>query len=257
MASEKLQKILAMSQNMDKKAKKTPNAGAQQRVIKTPISLHEQISNANKAVENIDKMYNSPYVPTQEEKEAWNTERGREELTEMADNNVFMEKLKHSKLPAAILESMRQNPCNYDASIVNNVMGPENELFKKLNKAYGKDKEEPVRGVKAIQQINEQLASRDKQIAEETATITDSTILNENIITSTSNIDLNAIEQIVERVLDRKLNTINESISRKMPSTVRSMSITESGNFRFLDNEDNVYECQMKYLGKRKKSKKA
>ena len=46
---------------------------------------------------------------------------------------------------------------------------------------------------------------------------------------------------------------LNESISRKLLSQIRSMSITESGNFRFLDGEDNVYECQMKYIGKRKK----
>lgn len=249
MASEKLQKILAMSKNMDKKGAKTNSSP--QRPIKAPVSLHEQVNNANKTIANIDAMYNAPYVPTKEEKEAWNTERGREELTEMADQNVFMEKLKQSKLPAAILESMRQNPCNYDPSLVNSVMGPENALFKKLNEAYGKEKEEPVRGVKAIQQINEQLETRDKQMIEETKTIV------ETPSSSVSNIDLTALEQMIERVIDRKFNMINESISRKMPSTIRSMSITESGNFRFLDNEDNVYECQMKYIGKRKKAKKA
>lgn len=252
MASEKLQRILAMSKNMDKKGEKK-GSSTPQRPMRTPVSLHEQINNANKSVENIDKMYNAPYVPTKEEREAWNTERGREELTEMADKSVFLEKLKQSKLPAAIIESMKQNPCNYDPSVVNNIMGPENALFKKLNEAYGKSKEEPVRGVKAIHQINEQLKTRDKQIAEEAATISGKQVVTEEVISPTSNIDLQAIEQIVERVLDRKLNALNESISRKIPSTVRSMSITESGNFRFLDNEDNVYECQMKYLGKRKK----
>lgn len=248
MASEKLQKILAMSKNMDKKGTKTNSTHKQP--IKTPVSLYEQVNNANKTIANIDAMYNAPYVPTKEEKEAWNTERGREELTEMADKNVFMEKLKQSKLPAAILESMRQNPCNYDPNLVNSVMGPENALFKKLNEAYGKDKEEPIRGVKAIQQINEQLETRDKQNIEETKTII------ETPSSTVSNIDLTTLEQIIERVIDRKFNLINESISRKTPSTIRSMSITESGNFRFLDNEDNVYECQMKYIGKRKKTKK-
>lgn len=252
MASEKLQRILAMSKNMDKKGEKKGSV-TPQRPMRTPVSLHEQINNANKAIDNIDKMYNAPYVPTKEEREAWNTERGREELTEMADKSVFLEKLKQSKLPTAIIESMKQNPCNYDPSVVNNIMGPENALFKKLNEAYGKSKEEPVRGVKAIQQINEQLKTRDKQIAEEAATISGKQVVTEDVIGTTSIIDLQAIEQIIERVLDRKLNALNESISRKIPSTVRSMSITESGNFRFLDNEDNVYECQMKYLGKRKK----
>ena len=167
----------------------------------------------------------------------------------MADSSVFMEKLKQSKLPAAIIESMRQNPCNYDASVVNTMMGPENALFKKLNEAYAKDKEEPVRGVKAIQQINEQLETRDKQLAEETAQITEDVVHN----SYTTSVDIAALEQVIDRVIDKKLNMLNESISRKLPSQIRSMSITESGNFRFLDGEDNVYECQMKYIGKRKK----
>lgn len=249
MASEKLQKILAMSQNMEKKGNKP--SSAPKRVMKTPTSLHEQINNANATIANIDKMYNSPYIPTKEEKEAWNTERGREELTEMADNKVFMEKLKQSKLPAAILESMRQNPCNYDPSVVNTMMGPENALFKKLNEAYAKDKEEPVRGVKAIQQINEQLETRDKQIAEETTQITEDIVHN----SYTTSMDVAALEQVIERVIDRKLNMLNESISKKMPSSIKSMVLTESGTFRFLDTENNVYECQMKYLGKKKTKK--
>lgn len=247
MASEKLQKILAMSQNMDKKGNKP--SSVPKRAMKSPTSLHEQINTANATIANIDAMYNSPYVPTQEEKESWNCERGRDELNEMADQSVFMEKLKQSKLPAAIIESMRQNPCNLDVSVANTMMGPENALFKKLNEAYAKDKEEPVRGVKAIQQINEQLETRDRQISEETAQVSEDVIRNSN----TSNIDLTLLEQVIERVIDKKLNMLNESISRKLPSQIRSMSITESGNFRFLDGENNVYECQMKYIGKRKK----
>ena len=247
MASEKLQKILAMSKNMDKKGNKP--SSAPKRAMKTQASLHEQINNANTMIANIDKMYNSPYIPTKEEKETWNCERGRDELNEMADSSVFMEKLKQSKLPAAIIESMRQNPCNYDTSVVNTMMGPENALFKKLNEAYAKDKDEPVRGVKAIQQINEQLETRDKQIAEETGKVTEDVVHN----SFTTNIDITALEQVIERVINKKFNMLNESISRKLPSQIRSMSITESGNFRFLDGEDNVYECQMKYIGKRKK----
>jgi hypothetical protein len=248
MASDKLQKILAMSKNMDKQGKKINNAPPT-RPMKTATSLVERVNNADKTIANIDAMYNAPYIPSKEEKETWNTERGREELTEMADQKVFMEKLNHSHLPKAILESMRQNPCNYDPTIVNHVMGPENEFFKKLNEAYGKDKEEPVRGVKAVQQINEQLDNRDKQTVEENVQRTSNN-------SSVQNIDLDSLEQLIERVIDRKFNVINESLTRNSTNTIKSMSITESGIFRFLDSEDNVYECQMKYLGKRKRSKK-
>lgn len=250
MANEKLQKILAMSKNIDKKASKLQSQPTQRRVLKTPKLLNEQIASADKAVANIDAMYNAPYIPTQEEKEAWNSERGREELTEMSNSSIFNEKLKHSKLPSAILESMRQNPCNLDPTIVNTMMGSENILFKKLNEAYGKGKEEPVRGVKAVQQINEQLEIRDKEKNVEYNDIPydsrQTCKLNEGLESM--------IEAVVERVIDRKLSSLNESVS-KHNSTIKSMSLTESGNFRFLDSEDNVYECSMKYLGKRKKKK--
>jgi hypothetical protein len=247
MASDKLQKILAMSKNIDKKGSKSKQT-TPQKVFKTPMSIHEQTNKANQAIADIDAMYNSPYVPTKEEKEAWNTERGREELTEMADKNVFMQKLNQSKLPSAILESMRQNPCNYDPSIVNSVMGPENALYKKLNEVYGKEKETPKSGVQAIHQIEEQLKERDKKSND------DKQVIEESVVHESSDFSLSQLEEMIERVIDRKLNSLNESMSRTTNS-IKSMSLTESGNFRFLDTENNVYECQMKYLGKRKKKK--
>lgn len=243
MASDKLQKILEMSKNMDKKSMKSSHSLSKN--VKQPISLQGQISNADKTIANIDEMFNSPYIPTQEEKEAWNTERGREELTEMSNKDVFLEKLSKSKLPAAIIESMRNNPCNYEASMVDNMMGPENALFKKLNEAYAKDKEAPVSGVKAVQKINEQLDSKDKERKNA-----------ENLSETVQNNDfsLSQIEEIIERVIDKKLNSLNENIQHNQPN-IKTMFLTENGNFRFLDSADNVYECQMKYLGKRKKKK--
>lgn len=247
MASDKLKKILDMSKNMDRIGKKTNKTPS--KPMKASLSLSEKINNANKAISNIDAIYNSPYIPTEEEKQTWNTERGRQELTQMADQSFFMEKLNKSHLPKAILESMKQNPCNYDPSMFNDIMGPENELFKKLNEAYAKDHEEPIRGVKAALQINEQLENKNKEGIDES-------IQHSEKITGTNSFDIVELEQIIERVIDRKFNMINEAISRNSNGTMKSMSITENGAFRFLDSEDNVYECQMKYLGKRKRNKK-
>lgn len=242
MASDKLQKILAMSKNMDKKTTKVNQTPM--RPMKQALSLNEQISSADKAISSIDQMYNAPYVPTQEEKEKWNTEKGRAELTEMADNNVFMEKLSQSKLPRAIIESMRQNPCNLDPTIVNQVMGKENEFFKKLNEAYAKEKEEPVSGVQAAMRITEQLETRDKQQNAEVEFPND-----ENKISS--ELDAETLEAIISRVIDKKLG----NISNANGAPLKTMAITQNGTFRFLDAEDNVYECQMKFIGKRKKKK--
>lgn len=242
MASDKLQKILAMSKNMDKKTSKVNQAPM--RPMKQAMSLNEQISSADKAISNIDQMYNAPYIPTKEEKEKWNTEKGRAELTEMADNNVFMQKLNQSKLPKAIVESMRQNPCNLDPTIVNQVMGKENEFFKKLNEAYAKEKEAPVSGVQAAMRITEQLETRDKQ-----QNIEDETPSNEDNKIST--LDTETLEAVISRVIDKKL----ANLSNIGGAALKTMSLTQNGTFRFLDSEDNVYECQLKFIGKRKKKK--
>lgn len=241
MANDKLQKILAMSKNMDKKASKINQAPM--RPMKQALSLNEQISSADRTISNIDQMFNAPYVPTKEEKEKWNTEKGRAELTEMADSNVFMEKLSQSKLPKAIIESMRQNPCNLDPTIVNHVMGKENEFFKKLNETYAKEKEAPVSGVQAAMRITEQLETRDKQENTENDTQTEDDKI--------ANVDVETLEKIISRVIDNKL----ANISNTNGAQLKTMALTQSGTFRFLDAEDNVYECQMKFIGKRKKKK--
>lgn len=241
MANDKLQKILAMSKNMDKKGSKVSQAPM--RPMKQAMSLSEQISNADKTISSIDQMYNSPYIPTKEEKEKWNTEKGRAELTEMADNNVFMQKLNQSKLPKAIVESMRQNPCNLDPTIVNQVMGKENEFFKKLNEAYAKEQEAPVSGVQAAMRITEQLETRDKQQNTEDETPS------EDIKMST--LDTETLEAVISRVIDKKL----ANLSNQGGTTLKTMVLTQNGTFRFLDTEDNVYECQLKFIGKRKKKK--
>lgn len=241
MANDKLQKILAMSKNMDKKASKISQAPM--RPMKQALSLNEQISNADRTISNIDQMFNAPYVPTKEEKEKWNTEKGRAELTEMADSNVFMEKLSQSKLPKAIIESMRQNPCNLDPTIVNHVMGKENEFFKKLNETYAKEKEAPVSGVQAAMRITEQLETRDKQENNENDTQTEEGKI--------ANVDAETLEKIISRVIDNKL----ANISNTNGAQLKTMALTQNGTFRFLDAEDNIYECQMKFIGKRKKKK--
>lgn len=247
MASEELKKLLALSKNIDKMGKSS--AQQSQKAAKKPILLENQIQSANKAVANIDAMFNAPYVPTEQEKQTWNSERGRDELNEMANNKTFMEKLNKSHLPAAILESMRKNPCNYSTDMISSNMGAENAFFKKLNEAYNKEKEQPISGIEAAQHINEQLISQDKQPKENSAAVEN----NESAVLS--NIDASSIEKIVENVLDKKLSSLVNALQSTNSSSIKTMAITEGGTFRFLDSEDNVYECQMKYIGKRKKKK--
>ena len=86
--------------------------------------------------------------------------------------------------------------------------------------------------------------------------------INENTIQrapkAASSVDYDLIRQIVESVVDEKLNGItsalNESVSHGSPS-LSVMSIKNS-KFLFLDDNNNIFECQMVYKGKNKAKRK-
>ena len=72
-----------------------------------------------------------------------------------------------------------------------------------------------------------------------------------------SNIDYDTIKTIVENVLDSRLErvkeTINESNSHQDAYVPSMKYLSFKDKFYFVDNDDNVFECVMKYKGKRKK----
>lgn len=249
MANEKLQKILSMSKTMDKKGaslSKAPMAMPKQ------VSLQEQISKANASITAIDSEFSKPYIPTQDEMSSWNPERGRVEISELANNETFYAKLNQSKLPKAIIESMRNNPCNFEPTMVNEVMGPENAFYKKLNEAYNKGKEESVKGVKAIHKINEQLSVIDKNSEEEKAQ--QELMDKEKQSPMVGGIDYSLIKTIVEEAIEKKLESFG--LNNLQENGIKTMAITSNGTFKFLDSEDNIYECEMRFVGKRKTNKK-
>lgn len=76
-------------------------------------------------------------------------------------------------------------------------------------------------------------------------------------ISASGQIDYGMIKMIIENVIDEKLgnltNVLNESVQRNSPG-LKVMSIKDK--FLYLDDQDNVYECQMVYKGKNKRRKK-
>lgn len=73
-----------------------------------------------------------------------------------------------------------------------------------------------------------------------------------------TNIDYEMIKLIVENAIEKKIETLknnllNESLNTSSPS-LKAMKL--SNKFLFLDSDNNVFECQMKYIGKNKSKKK-
>lgn len=110
-------------------------------------------------------------------------------------------------------------------------------------------------GIKNVNEIQKKLdeADQEKQRVSES--------LRPKITESGTNspIDYSLIKNIIESVINDKLATmkqsIDESISRNSDNS-GSLKVMKMGSkFLFLDDEDNVYECKMQYIGKNKKKK--
>lgn len=138
--------------------------------------------------------------------------------------------LSHCKLPSAIIESIKQNPLT-DIS--------EDPQMDNFTRTLGESM-----GIKQSANIIEKLEKKDNN-----NNITETKVVN-------SNVDYGMIKMIIENVIDEKLQKIQENKMLNENSTTQSNIKTVqfgTDKFLFLDSDDNVYECVMKYKGKRKK----
>lgn len=145
----------------------------------------------------------------------------------------------HSKLPRQIIESIASNPL--DMTVVDPKMDAFTEKLKQtlpnsFNRSY---------------EIQEKLEKQDRQELNEAQG-------NNNATSASVNVDYELIKTIVESVVDKKINElkkgmVNENLSYGSNSSLKAMKLGEK--FLFLDSDNNIFECQMKYVGKNKKRK--
>lgn len=145
----------------------------------------------------------------------------------------------HSKLPRQIIESIAANPL--DMTVVDPKMDAFTEKLKQtlpnsFNRSY---------------EIQEKLEKQDRQELNEVQG-------NNNATPASVNVDYELIKTIVESVVDKKINElkkgmVNENLSYGSNSSLKAMKLGEK--FLFLDSDNNIFECQMKYIGKNKKRK--
>lgn len=145
----------------------------------------------------------------------------------------------HSKLPRQIIESIAANPL--DMTVVDPKMDAFTEKLKQtlpnsFNRSY---------------EIQEKLEKQDRQELNEVQG-------NNNATSASVNVDYELIKTIVESVVDKKINElkkgmVDENLSYGSNSSLKAMKLGEK--FLFLDSDNNIFECQMKYIGKNKKRK--
>lgn len=187
---------------------------------------------------DFDRLGDSAFMSPVNENTGTTVYNAQDDLERMKNMKIDKSKLANSKLPDFIKESIVSNPLNVDPTLVDSKM---TQFTEQLGQKLGLQK-----SVSILQQLDE----IDSQKAQ-TPTIT------EDVNKGGGNIDYGMIKMIVENVINEKLsnltNTLNESIQRSSPS-LNVMSIKDK--FLYLDDQDNIYECQMVYKGKNKRKKK-
>lgn len=235
MANEALQRMLEIGKRADNMA----SAGNRQIASSAPrMNLEEQL-------QALDNQVYGKYVPTKEEQETYSAEAEMERIKNRMNEGGKAAVSVNSRVPKKILESFLENPCNLDT-----------ELYQDANMtALTKRLSGKMPGVKNVNEIQKKLdeADREKQKVSES--------LRPKQVDTNSNvsIDYSLIKNIIESVIEEKLLTVKQSLTETINRNVDdsgSLKVMKMGSkFLFLDDEDNVYECKMQYVGKNKKKK--
>lgn len=234
MANENLKRMLEISKRVDNNIS-SGNGNSQPHQRK--MSLEEQIN-------SYDNQVFGKYVPSEEEQKEYSAEAEMKLIKERSSNPNNGGYNHNTKVPNSILESILSNPCDLDANLYED--SNMTEFTKRLSQR--------IPGIKNVQDIQKKLDESDKQKQETNTVGAKSTISNVN---TSSTIDYSLIKTIIESVINDKLNDIKKTLLNENAShsngtgNLRAMKMSDK--FLFLDDANNVYECQMKYIGKNKK----
>lgn len=231
--SNSIEKMLEISNRIEKA---TNN---KQPVQKKTVSQHD----LDMLIENYDQQVYGPVTETKQEDEPKYSARAEmERLKEIeANGGRSAVNLEGRNIPRNIVESILNNPLDMPPVVDSRMTALEEKIAEK----HG-----------GIQKAVDVMKRVDKKDAEAKAKLTEQLQPKTNIVSTT--VDYELVKTIVESVLDKRLSelkeVINESHTTNTNTYVPSMKMLSfKDNFFFVDNDDNVFECVMKYKGKRKK----
>lgn len=196
----------------------------------------------DRLIENYDKQVYGTTPNTvlkNEEKEKYDPQKEMQHLKEIAEHGGRgAVNLEGRNIPQGIVESILNNPL--DLKPIDPKMDALEEKLKNN-----------MPGIKAAANILERVEKRDEEARAKIA---------EQIMPQTNtntNIDYELIKTIIENTIDKKLTemkkTLNESAERNQMYVPSMKMMNFKDKFYFVDNDNNVFECEMKYKGKRKK----
>lgn len=236
MASNSIERMLELN-NMIEKGNATPSKTASSHRVTSQRDL-------DKLIESFDEqVYGSsaePVLINENKKKEYDPRAEMEHLKEIAENGGRGSvNLEGRHIPKSIVESILNNPLDMKP-----LSDPRMDAL--TEKIAGK-------GIKAAVDVFNEVEKKEKEARIK---------LNEQLSprsSSTNNIDYNEIKSLIESCIDNKLNEIknalNESVSSRNAYVPSMKYLSFKDNFYFVDNDDNVFECVMKYKGKRKRNK--
>ena len=235
MAQNSIEKMLEINARIEK-GNVTSTKGA----VKGHKVANQQ--DLDRLIESYDQqVYGASVEPVlkQNEPPKYDARKEMEKLKEIeAHGGRGAVNLEGRNIPKGILESILNNPL--DLKPIDPRM---DALEEKL-----KDK---MTGIKAATNILEKVEKQDKEAKAK---------LREQLQpkqTLANNIDYELIKVLIENAIDKKLESLKQNINETnnhQQTYIPSMKyLSFKDNFYFVDNDDNVFECVMKYKGKRKK----
>lgn len=233
MANETLQRMLEIGKRADSMA-----SSGNRQTVAPRMNLEEQLK-------SLDEQVYGQYVPTEADKKAYSAEAEMERIKKRMNEGDKASVSLNSRVPKKILESFLENPCNLDT-----------ELYEDANMAaLTKRLSGKMPGIKNVNEIQKKLDEADKEKQKVNESLRPK--INEN--TNGASIDYSLIKSIIESAIDEKLSTMKQSLDEAISHNTDnsgSLKVMKMGSkFLFLDDEDNVYECKMQYVGKNKKKK--
>ena len=154
----------------------------------------------------------------------------------------IQENVRNSKIPAAILQSMLDNP------LINTKVGKDDvdEFVEKTLKSSA--------GIQKANKIVERVEMEEKKKAKEKR---------EQQPASNPGglmpVDYDKISEIVETIISNKMSdfsrrlNLNENKQNAPFNGIKVLQLKENGSFLMLDTDDNIYECKLTYKGKNKR----
>lgn len=221
--TDMLQRMLEINTRIEKKT----SSGARDQIIEA----YSQIPDSSHLVPPQEAYNPEDYNPNAE------MERIKESYSHGGPKPLDIDK---KKIPKYIVEEMLRNPIDMSA-MAEKVTDDDKwkDLENKLKKS----------GLKASADIINKMETNEKKAVNESV---------RQPIQNNSTFDYGTLKAIIEQVIDEKFDkmrtSLNESIA--LQNNIPSMKLLNfKDNFYFVDQDNNVFECVMKYKGKRKTKK--